>query len=97
MTRIHKQEYQRGRMLIEAKEIESEVMRFYKELLRKNAPSLLHIDIDAVRRGSQLQQHQAEGLIVPISDQEIWSVVTSLGENKALGIDGFTSKFFKPS
>ncbi|XP_058755140.1 uncharacterized protein LOC131628305 [Vicia villosa] len=77
-----------GKTLTEPKDIEAEVLRFYTELVGTNSNSLLHIDIDAMRKGPQLQYHHAEALTAPVTDLEILQALKSNGENKAPGIDG---------
>ncbi|XP_058746559.1 uncharacterized protein LOC131619487 [Vicia villosa] len=84
-----------GRTMSEPKDIEAEVLRFYTKLVGTNSNSLLHIDIDAIRKGAQLQHHHVESLTAPVSNLEILQALKSIGENKAPCIDGYTSMFFK--
>lgn len=97
ITDIHSLKDHEGRTLTEAKDMETRVLRFYKDLGGTANPSLLHIDIDVMRIGAQLQHHQSESLIALISNLEILTALKSIWENKVPGIDGYTSKFFKSS
>ncbi|GJW99594.1 putative reverse transcriptase domain-containing protein, partial [Tanacetum coccineum] len=46
---------------------------------------------------SKLSQNKAVDMIQEVSDAEIRSVMFSIGNDKALGLDGYTSIFFKKS
>lgn len=53
------------------------------------------MDIEAIRKGPQLNEAYREKLTYPVTEIEIWEAIKSIGETKALGIDWYTSKFFK--
>jgi hypothetical protein len=84
-------------VLTEFNEIEKEVLRFYGDLVGTSSQRLLHVDIAAIRNGTQLQEVHQNSLIQPITDQEIWNALKDIGDTKAPGIDGFNSKNFKVS
>lgn len=78
VTGIQSLEDHEGKILTEAKDIEAEVVNFYVVLVSTASHSLRHIDIDAVRRGAQLHHQQAEGLIAPVTDHEIWTALKGI-------------------
>jgi hypothetical protein len=84
-------------VLTEFNEIEKEVLRFYGDLVGTSSQRLLHVDIAAIRNGTQLLEAHQNSLIQPITDQEIWNALKDIGDTKAPGIDGFNSKNFKVS
>jgi hypothetical protein len=94
---IYKLEDHNGRVLTEFKDIEKEVLRFYVDLVGTSSQRLLHVDIAAIRNGTQLQEIHQNSLTQPITDQEIWNALKNIEDTKAPGIDGFNSKFFKAS
>lgn len=71
------------------------MVHFHEDLVDKSSPNLRHVDIVALTNDVQLQEFNKNQLIQPIQDPEIWEALKGIGENKAPGIDGFTSKFFK--
>lgn len=55
------------------------------------------MDIEALRDGKQLSLEHRRQLIQPVTGDEIYGALKQIGEDKAPGIDGFNSKFFKHS
>ena len=94
---IHTLQSLDGRTLSNDKEIEDEIVGFYINLLGTASESLDAIDLDTIRNGPQLTNDQKRMLIQPVTDNEITKIVKGLNDNKAPGIDGFNSKFFKAS
>ncbi|CAI8598289.1 unnamed protein product [Vicia faba] len=84
-----------GKQLTSHKDIEGEVLRFYKDLVGTNTQRRKHIDIVAVRAGNQLKDDDRNSLTKPVTDQEILTALNSIGDNKAPGTDGYTAKVFK--
>lgn len=70
---------------------EIEVIHFYWH----ESDSLQHVDIEALRNGSQLTLTQREELVRPIAVKEIEEALYGIGDLKSPGIDGNSSKFFK--
>ncbi|XP_021852263.2 uncharacterized protein [Spinacia oleracea] len=75
--------------------IKEEIKGFYVNLIGTAAPLLTSIDIDLVRKGNQLSAAAAEDLIQPVTNMEIDAALKGIDNNKAPGIDGFNSLFFK--
>ncbi|XP_058725840.1 uncharacterized protein LOC131597146 [Vicia villosa] len=86
---------QNGSNLTEPKDMEVEVLRFYKDLVGTAATNLLHVDIEVLRQGTQLKDTSKRDLIPPITEQEVWKALRSIGSTKTPGLDGYNAKFFK--
>ncbi|XP_058776403.1 uncharacterized protein LOC131650721 [Vicia villosa] len=80
-TGIQKLEDSTGQILTEHKDIEMEILSFYKGLIGTTSHRLKHVDIVALRTGSQLAEEDRMDL--------------GIGDNKAPGEDGYTARFFK--
>ncbi|CAK8536554.1 unnamed protein product [Lathyrus sativus] len=63
----------------------------------KDAETISHIDIEAMRMGKQLNMDQREYLTRPISENKITKALKGIGDLKAPGLDGYGAKFFKTS
>lgn len=51
-----------------------------------------------IQNGPLLDGDQRRKLIImPITKEEVWSAVLTIGDDKAPGTDGFSAKFFKSS
>lgn len=48
-----------------------------------------------MRNGSMLNRGQQKMLCAPIEEKEIFLALSSIGDNKAPGVDGFNAYFFK--
>lgn len=75
--------------------IECEVLDYYRNLVGTDKQELQHVDIVALGKNSQLNEEHRESLTKSVTSSEIWSALKSIGEMKAPGMDGYTSKFFK--
>ncbi|GFZ18561.1 topoisomerase II-associated protein PAT1 [Actinidia rufa] len=75
-------------------QISEAFVQFYTSLLgTKKVCTSLNTEI--VSRGRRLDSSQADNLTCPMTEEEIKKALFSIGEDKALGPDGFTSCFFK--
>ncbi|CAJ2644791.1 unnamed protein product [Trifolium pratense] len=92
-TGIYKLEDHNGRVLTDFKDIEKEVLRFYEDLVGTPSQRLLHVDVAAIRNGTQLQEIHQSSLTQPMTDQEIWNALKNIGDTKAPGIDGFKASW----
>ncbi|XP_058774626.1 uncharacterized protein LOC131648910 [Vicia villosa] len=95
ITGIYNLEDSNGRRLSNQPDIENEVIHFYENLIGKSTSQLKHVDITVLRNGTQLEDKDRDTLVQPITDQEIWKELGSIGDTKAPGVDGFSEKFFK--
>ncbi|XP_021854438.2 uncharacterized protein [Spinacia oleracea] len=84
-----------GRKLTTAAEIKDEMKAFYHGLIGSAADTLEGIDVTVVRQGKQLSAASAQSLVLPVSTAEIDMALKGIGDNKAPGLDGFNSFFFK--
>ncbi|CAI8590828.1 unnamed protein product [Vicia faba] len=84
-----------GNFVTTQKEIEEEIMRFYGDLMGIKEPNLDSVDINIMRKGSQVNIDQRKYLIGNITNEEIIKALKSIGNLKAPGIDGYGAKFFK--
>ncbi|KAK2434278.1 hypothetical protein QL285_019443 [Trifolium repens] len=84
-----------GTILTDQKDIAQEVIHFYGQLMGHESDSLQHVDIEALRNGSQLTLSQREELVRPIAVKEIEEALYGIGDLKSPGVDGYSSKFFK--
>ncbi|XP_058722226.1 uncharacterized protein LOC131594147 [Vicia villosa] len=84
---IQQLEDRNGRMLTEHKDIEAEVVNFYKGLVGTASSRLKHVDIVALRDGNQLNEEDRQQMIQPVSTKEIWEALQGVGDNKAPGGD----------
>lgn len=84
-----------GCLIVDKKQIASNIVDFYKGFLGSSANSLVGIDIQAVRDGTQLSCAQAFDLIRPVSSTEVEAALHAIDDDKSPGLDGFNSFFFK--
>lgn len=84
-----------GNFLGDFKEIEKEILQFYQDLIGTKTQSMLHVDIEVLGKGNQLQELRKDQLFQQVTKHDIWSALNNIGEAKAPSMDGFTSKFFK--
>ena len=71
-------------------QVSEALLQFYKDLLGSNS-SCARLAKDIVLEGNILEADQANDLIRAITDVEIKSAIFSIREDKAPGLDGFTS------
>ncbi|KAL6514498.1 hypothetical protein OROGR_020077 [Orobanche gracilis] len=84
-----------GTKLIKEEDIELEVLIFYKKLLGSPAETTKAVDINICRSGPILSSQHRTSLVRNITRQEIKTALQAVGDDKAPGSDGFSSKFFK--
>ena len=84
-----------GTTLENHQDIEREIMEFYGNLMGEEDNNLNHIDIDAMRKGNQLNMVPREFLICNIYVQEIEKALKGIGDTKAPGIDVYGANFLK--
>ncbi|KAL2924549.1 hypothetical protein RDABS01_023077 [Bienertia sinuspersici] len=86
---------EQGQKLVDMQDIRGEFVKFYSNLLGSRSTELESIDLPTVRNGPQVSVQQCKWLIRPISKQEIERAVWDIQVDKAPGIDGFNSLFFR--
>ncbi|XP_058759242.1 uncharacterized protein LOC131632512 [Vicia villosa] len=87
-TTLNRLESNTGNKLTDFKEIEDEIIQFYENLVGTNTTNMIHVDIEAIRRGPVLSSEKANKLIVPVTENEIWQALKGIGDCKAPDIDG---------
>lgn len=92
---LHKLETEHGSVVTCFVDIESEVHQFYGNLVGTSTQTLQGIDIVAMRSGPQLSTENQRDLIGLITETKVLAALNCIGEQKASGIDGFTTRFFK--
>ena len=55
----------------------------------------MSMDMDVIRCGPYLAPFAYDGLLAPFSSDDINSALFSIGNDKALGLDGYSAFFFK--
>ncbi|WMV07828.1 hypothetical protein MTR67_001213 [Solanum verrucosum] len=84
-----------GHMLYEPQDIQTEFVQFYKGLMGSSVTTLPAIDVQVMKRGPTLSRQQRIDLCANITKEEVTAGLQSIGNDKALGIDGFNAYFFK--
>lgn len=77
--------------LTEPDDIKEEIIQFYKGLMGLSAPSLPAGNKLTMQRGPMLTQAQKVELCAPVFELEIYEGLTSIGDDKAPGIDCFNA------
>ena len=84
-----------GSILHSQQDILQEVREFYASLMGMKDKTLIHVDIDAMRRGKQLSMQQRNFLVGKVTENEIEKALQGIGDLKSPGADGYGAKFFK--
>lgn len=84
-----------GNKLVEGAAIEREITSLYKQLLGSAVETCTAVDLSIVGKGPVLSIQQRRKLVTPVTTAEILSTLNSIGDDKAPGLDGFSSKFFQ--
>ena len=75
--------------------IMNHIVSFYSNLLGSKPDPGLGLCPDFWDEGSKISPGENLGLMVPLSDEEIWQVISSANPNASSGPDGFSIPFFK--
>lgn len=84
-----------GSRLTDPKAIKSEIISFYKGLMQSTTHTLPAVNRRILNKGPKLNHQQKLDLCALISDQEIYAGLCSVGDDSALGINGYNAIFFK--
>ncbi|KAL9690764.1 hypothetical protein QQ045_011172 [Rhodiola kirilowii] len=74
--------------------IKHEFSVYFRDLLGR-AKDCCPVDADVVAQGPAVTEEQCRMLVRAVNDKEIWLVLSSMGNDKAPGPDGFSASFFK--
>jgi len=83
-----------GELSTFSSQVVEKFIRFYENLLGTTAPND-PINAAILSFGAKLSNEQARSLVTPIDDQEIKNVLFDIGDDKALGPDGYSACLFK--
>ncbi|XP_058727119.1 uncharacterized protein LOC131598546 [Vicia villosa] len=81
-----------GSIVTSQKDIEAEFLRLYGGLMGKANLTIHHIDVDAMRRGNQLDMEKKEYLISRVTIDEIQEALKGIGDLKSPGVDGYGAR-----
>ncbi|KAH0683028.1 hypothetical protein KY289_020780 [Solanum tuberosum] len=86
-----------GTVLSGQREIREEILLFYKSLMGSATTTLPAVNNDIMKRGPVLSHQQGLKLCKPVTEEEIYSSLMSISDDKASGVDGFNDVFYKKS
>lgn len=72
-----------GDRMLHGDELNTEVIKFYKSLMGTALPSVTTVNTIVMRKGPHLTHKQQLNLCRPITDQEIYNALNSIGDDKA--------------
>ncbi|XP_019238224.1 PREDICTED: uncharacterized protein LOC109218324 [Nicotiana attenuata] len=84
-----------GQILMNTTEVETEILKFYKQLLGTSATQLPAVNTKVMQQGYKLSKQQQMQLIRPVIGDEIKQTLQGIDDNKAPGCDGYNAFFFK--
>lgn len=88
-------ESQVGGKLTEARDIKMEIVHFYKSLMGTTLQSVTVVNTIIMRSGNVLSHNQQLQLCEDVTDEEIYSGLQAIGDDKAPGVDGYNAVFYK--
>lgn len=84
-----------GQLVYAHDDIEKEIVDFYTNLVGTSSQISQDVNIAVLRGGASLTREQAMQLIQPVTEAEVWKAISDIGVNKAPGLDGYSSLFYK--
>lgn len=75
--------------------IEEEILGFYHGLMGTTVASLVAINPEVMRSGPQISVDEPNGLIFPVTEEEIKLDLYSIEIGKAPDLDGYNAQFYK--
>ncbi|KAF3662756.1 hypothetical protein FXO38_10995 [Capsicum annuum] len=85
----------KGGQLVEPEAIQREILTFYQALMGTSLLNIIAVNLATMKNGPPLTHQQKVELCVDVTDQEIYTGLYSIGNDKAPGVDGYNTKFFK--
>ncbi|XP_049391452.1 uncharacterized protein LOC125855800 [Solanum stenotomum] len=86
-----------GTVLSGQREIREEILLVYKSLMGSAATTLPIVNNDIMKRGLVLSHQQGLNICNPVTEEEIYSSLMSISDDKAPGVEGFNDVFDKKS
>ncbi|XP_058733659.1 uncharacterized protein LOC131605303 [Vicia villosa] len=84
-----------GSILTNHKDIETEFLSLYRNLMGTATQRTTHIDIYAMKRGKHLDKNQCNFLVSKVTTGEIKEALSGIGDLRSPWINGYGSKVFK--
>nr|XP_016468328.1 PREDICTED: uncharacterized protein LOC107790873 [Nicotiana tabacum] len=84
-----------GMKLATPTNIKEEIVKFYKSLIGTDVASFPSINKETMKNGPKLTHEQQLSLCVEVTEEEIYAALCAIHEDKAPGVDGYNSCFFK--
>lgn len=84
-----------GQILTTSREVEAEIMGFYKQLLGTCAPQLPVVLPVVMQNGYTLSREQQLNLIQPFTKDEMYQALQGIDDQKAPGCDGYNAHFLR--
>ncbi|XP_016446644.1 uncharacterized protein LOC107771714 [Nicotiana tabacum] len=83
-----------NKKLSEPKEIKEEIVNFYKVLMGSASHTLPVVNKITMRKGPTILHQQRIRLCAEVTEQEIYECLSSIGNDKSPGVDGYCHNFF---
>ncbi|KAL2934412.1 hypothetical protein RDABS01_017531, partial [Bienertia sinuspersici] len=94
---INRVKSEQGVWLEDMGSITQAFVQFYSNLLRANDGSRVNVSPEIVSQGPILTEHHRQLLRCDFTEKEIKQAMFAIPSNKAPGLDGYNSHFFKSS
>ncbi|GJV15146.1 zinc finger, CCHC-type containing protein [Tanacetum coccineum] len=79
---------------VEGKNVASQFVKYFQEFLGKEVP-IIEMEPNTVHITNKVSMENATMMTKLVNDEEVKKALFDICDNKALGPDGFTSKFYK--
>ncbi|KAK6783996.1 hypothetical protein RDI58_017450 [Solanum bulbocastanum] len=86
-----------GKFLTNTKEINKEFIDYYNELLGKANEERMHTNSGIIKRAPVVTEEQMAFLTASFTARHVKKLLWEIGEDKALGPNGYESQFYKDS
>nr|XP_016491587.1 PREDICTED: uncharacterized protein LOC107811215 [Nicotiana tabacum] len=86
-----------GQLLNTATYVETEILKFFKQLLGTAVMQLPVVSSEVMKQGINLNRKQQLSLIRAVTEEEVKQVLQDIDDNKALGRNGYNAFFYKKS
>ncbi|XP_070003116.1 uncharacterized protein [Nicotiana sylvestris] len=84
-----------GQLLLNANDVEAEILKFYKQLLGTATTQIPAVNTEVMHQGYNLSRQQQMKLIRAVNKDEIKQALQGIDDNKAPGCDGYNAFFYK--
>ena len=70
-------------------------LKYYAKMLGASSVATGHVSNSVMAAGPRVQEESYDMLCAPFSSEEVKQAMFSIDENRAAGLDGYSSCFFK--